>query len=197
MVILQTFNTQYNRDLIKDLKSELTGKFEKTCLGFWMTEGLFDAQQVDNAVEGLGFSTKILNEIICTRTYKQLEAMKKAWYKGISMVERIKKETKKLIGSGNYCTLLVTLLEGGREANGPVNEEQARLDAEILNRYICNEKESDAKAKFVEILSTRSWVRIRAISGIFQDVSKKYTLNGAIDKAFGDGDTARALQTID
>merc|ERR1712154_452701 len=65
-------------------------------------------------------------------------------------------------------------------------------DAELLNRYLNQESEGDAKAKFVEVFTTRSWVQIREISGIFQDVSKKYTLNGAIQKAFGDGDTSQA-----
>jgi len=121
--------------------------------------------------------------------------MQKAWWKGKSMVDRIKDETNK--GHGNYCNLLVTLLEGGRAENGPVDKTQAKLDAELLNRYLSQEKESAAKEKFVEIFTTRSWVQIREISGIFQDVSKKYTLNGAIRKAFGDGDTSNALQVID
>jgi len=55
---------------------------------------------------------------------------------------------------------------------------------------------SEAKAKFVEVFTTRSWVQIRAISGIFQDIAKKYTMEGAIEHTLGDGDTATALQTI-
>ena len=58
------------------------------------------------------------------------------------------------------------------------------------------EDESAAKQKFVEVFTTRSWKWIKEINGIFQDVSKKYTLQTAIKKALGDGNTARALQTI-
>eukprot|EP01083_Nonionella_stella_P268867 909218_1 len=196
MEILKTFNTMHNRNLIKDLKSELGGKFEKMILGFWSPQGLFDAQQVNKACEGMGTNEALLSEIICTRTPRQLKAMQKAWWKGKSMVEIIKSETKKLMGNSNYCNLLTTLLEGGRAVGGPVDEKKAKEDAEILNRFLTSEKESDAKAKFVEILSSRSWSQIKEISGIFQDISKKYTMNGAIEKAFGSGDTAQALLVI-
>lgn len=197
MMIKQAYNTEYDRDLIKDFEKELGGKFEKMCIGFWLDAGRFDAELINEAVDGIGFSTKLLNEVICTRTNDEIEAMKSAWWKGQPMIERVADETKKMFGSGNYCTLMTTLLSGKRAPNGPVNSDKAQLDAECLNRYLSQESESDAKAKFVEIFTTRSWVQIREISGIFQDVSKKYTLNGAIQDCFGDGDTSKALQVID
>mmetsp|Transcript_56359 Transcript_56359/g.93840 ORF Transcript_56359/g.93840 Transcript_56359/m.93840 type:complete len:341 (+) Transcript_56359:69-1091(+) len=195
MQIKAAFNAEYKRDLIKDLKSELGGNLEDLTVGFWLDVGLYDAQLVDDAVEGLGFSTKLLNEVICTRTNAQLQEMQAAWSKGMSMMDRIKKETTK--GSGSYCSLLVTLLEGKRPANSLPDADAAKADAELLNRYLLQEKESAAKERFVEIFTLRSWVQLREISGIFQDISKKYTLKGAIEKAFGDGDTSKALQTID
>ena len=197
MIIKEAFNKEFGRNLIKDLEKELSGKFQKMCVGFWLDAGRFDAECINKAVDGIGFSTKVLNEIICTRTNEQIEAMKSAWWKGKSMIDRIKSETQKMMGSGNYTNLLVTLLEGGRAPNGPVDADRAKADAEVLNRFLSQENESDAKAKFVEIFTTRSWVQIREISAIFQDVSKKYTLNGAIKHCFGDGDTSQALQTID
>eukprot|EP01083_Nonionella_stella_P191752 709502_1 len=199
VVIKAAYGSEYDRDLLKDLKSECRGKYEKLVVGLWLDEGQYDAQQVAKAVDGLGFGTDLLNEIICTRSSKELEAMQKAWAKGTSMVDRIKKETTKLLhkGHGSYTTLLATILEGGRAANGPENERNAKADAELLNRYVNQEDEDSAKAKFLEVFTTRSFVEIRLISGVFQDVSKKYTLNGAIKKAFGDGDTSKAMQTID
>jgi len=196
MVIKQAFLQEYKRDLIKDFKSELSGKFEKFVLAFWRDPGVFDAKQIENAVDGMGFSTKLLNEIICTRTPNELKLMQAAWTKNKSMIDRIKDETKKMFGDGNYGTLLATILEGGRDENGAVDSDAAQADAEELNRML-NQDKKEAKAKFVEVFSQRSWVQLREISGVFQDVSKKYTMTGAIDKAFGDGDTGKALKTID
>merc|ERR1712228_969939 len=64
------------------------------------------------------------------------------------------------------------------------------------NRAISQDSKSDAKAKFVEVFATTSWHQIRAISAVFQDIAKKYTMDGAIKKVLGDGDTAKALLTI-
>merc|ERR1712232_1278705 len=143
MQIKQTFHQEFNRDLIKDLKKELSGKFEKMCVGFWLDAGRFDAELVKDAVDGIGFSTKILNEVICTRTNAQIEAMKAAWngkFKS-SMIDRIKSETNKLMSSGNYTNLLVTLLECGRAPNGPVDADGAKADAEVLNRFLSGKKD--------------------------------------------------------
>merc|ERR1712156_640072 len=91
--------------------------------------------------------------------------------------------------------LLIAILKCSRAPNTEPDEEAAQADAEELNRLLGDSKK-EAKAKFVEVFSTRSWVQIATISGIFQDIAKKYTLQGAIDKAFGDGDTGNALLTI-
>lgn len=90
----------------------------------------------------------------------------------------------------------MAILEGKRAANGAVDKDQAKADAEMLNRVITQESKKEAKAKYVEFFATRSWNQIREISGIFQDIAKKYTLAGAIEKVLGDGDTATAMQTI-
>merc|ERR1719245_1391729 len=140
MVIKDAFLNKYKRNLLKDFKSELSGKFEKFVLAFWYDAGVFDAKQIENAVDGLGFSTKLLNEIICTRTKNELKLMQAAWTKNKSMIDRIKDETKKMFGDGNYGTLLATILEGGRDENGAVDSDAAQADAEELNRLLNQDK---------------------------------------------------------
>merc|ERR1719445_2118947 len=49
MKIKETFTQVYKRNLMKDLESELSGKFEKMVLGFWMDPGRYDAMLVENA----------------------------------------------------------------------------------------------------------------------------------------------------
>jgi len=132
----------------------------------------------------------LLTEVICTRSNREIELMKGAWDGKKTLIERVEGEIK-----GSYEELLVAILNGSRAPNGPPNEDAAKLDAEALNRLLRDDKK-EAKAKFVEVFSTRSWVQIRTISGMFQDIAKKYTMAGAIDKAFGDGDTGKALLTI-
>jgi len=196
MAIKAAFHSEYGRNLMKDFKNELGGKFEKMVLGFWMDPGGYDAHLVAEACSGMGTDEDVLTEVICTRTRSQMEAMKIAWPKDKTLVERVQSETDSTFGTSNYCTLLVSILEGSRNPNGPADEESARADAELLNRMLTQESKSDAKAKFVEVFASRSWVQIREINGVFQDIAKKYTMAGAIEEAFGDGNTAKALQTI-
>ena len=45
------------------------------------------------------------------------------------LISRVKSETDS--GNGNYCTLLTTILEGKRAANGAVDEAKAKATAEM------------------------------------------------------------------
>jgi len=194
MVIKDAFTQIYKRNLMKDLESELSGKFEGMCMGFWMDPGRYDAMLIEKACKGMGTDEDVLTEVLCTASPTELKLMQKAWSLDKTMIHRIKSETDS--GSGNYCTLLVNILEGKRAPQGDVDEEKAKATAEMLNRVITQDSKSEAKAKYVEVFSTESWNQIRAISGIFSDIAKKYTLDGAIKKVLGDGDTAKALLTI-
>merc|ERR1712217_929650 len=159
-------------------------------VGFWMNPGEFDAALIEDACSGMGTNEDLLTEVICTRSNREIELMKSAWSGDKTLIRRGKGEFK-----GSYEDLLIGILNGSRAPNTAPDEDAAQADAEELNRLLGDDKK-EAKAKFVEVFSTRSWVQIRTISGIFQDIAKKYTMAGAIEEAFGDGDTATALQTI-
>lgn len=194
MMIKDAFTRMYKRNLMKDFKSELSGKFEKMILGFWMDPGRYDAYLVEQACEGMGTDEDVLTEVICTASPTELKLMQQAWGLNKTMLERVKSETDN--SSGNYCNLLVAILEGKRAVQSKVDDEKAKATAEMLNRVITQDSKSEAKAKFVEVFAFESWNQIRAISGVFQDIAKKYTMEGAIKKVLGDGDTAKALLTI-
>lgn len=49
--ILLSFKTAYGKDLIKDLKSELSGNFEKTILALMKTPVLFDVYEIKEAIK--------------------------------------------------------------------------------------------------------------------------------------------------
>merc|ERR1719150_217040 len=180
------FGKGKDRNLLKDLKSELGGSYEKLVMSCYESSAEFDAKQVLKACDGVGFNSDLLIEIVCTRTNEQISAMKSAWSTSLrqnkSMVERVRGETKKMMSGNNFQHLMLTLLEGKRPANAKPDQRLLISDAEILNRFMKQEKKSDAKGKFVEIYTQRSWAHIGALSGAFQDVSKKYTLETAIKK---------------
>jgi len=195
------FGKGKDRNLLKDLKSELGGSYETLVMSCYETMGEFDAKLVKQACDGVGFNSDLLIEVVCTRTNEQIAAMKSAWSTSLrqskSLVERVRGETKKMMSGNHFQSLMLTILEGKRPANSKPDQQLLQQDAEILNRFMRQEKKSESKSKFVEIYTSRSWAHIGALSGAFQDVSKKYTLETAIKKTFGEGsDTSKALRVI-
>src|SRR5947209_3683715 len=67
LLIKRMFSEVENRDLIKDLKSELSGNFEKLVVGLYMEPGEYDAHLMKEAVDGIGFNRELLCEVLFTR----------------------------------------------------------------------------------------------------------------------------------
>ena len=133
------FGKGKDRNLLKDLKSELGGSYEKLVMSCYESAGEFDAKQVLAACNGVGFNSDLLIEVVCTRTNEQIASMKSAWStslrQGKSMAERVRSETKKMMSSNNFQHLMLAILEGKRPANSKPDQQLLLSDAEILNRY--------------------------------------------------------------
>ena len=65
--IKESYNKQFNRDIIKDLKSELRGKLEDVVIGLFQTQVEYDCDQLKKAMKGSGTDESTLIEIIATR----------------------------------------------------------------------------------------------------------------------------------
>ncbi|KAF6305734.1 annexin A5 [Rhinolophus ferrumequinum] len=77
--IAEAFKTLYGRDLLDDLKSELTGKFEKLIVALMKPSWLYDAYELKHALKGAGTDEKVLTEIIASRTPEELTAIKQVY----------------------------------------------------------------------------------------------------------------------
>mmetsp|Transcript_60056 Transcript_60056/g.99156 ORF Transcript_60056/g.99156 Transcript_60056/m.99156 type:complete len:518 (+) Transcript_60056:1-1554(+) len=215
--VRRQFETQVDpkKGLLRWLKSELSGSMEKLFCGCYESAGEYDARLILNALAGAGYNSELLIEVICTRSWPQLCELRKAWvdcqyikhnectdrspgkYLTGGVVKAVEDETKKILSSGHFQSLMCTLLTQQRPPNATPDAQQVMQDAETLNRYIKQEKKSAQKEKFIEIYTQRSWAHLAALSEKFSDVSKKYTLLAAIKHSFGDGsDTSQALRCI-
>ncbi|CAI9719456.1 annexin A6-like isoform X1 [Octopus vulgaris] len=154
-----TFKTMFGKDLIKELKSELSGCFCDTILGLCMTPVEFDATNLNKAMKGLGTNEKTLIEIICTRTNQQLKEIKevyKTMFKN-SLEDDIAGDT-----SGHFRNLLISLVQGNRDEKKSFDRNKAKQDAEEL--YKAGEKKwGTDESCFNAILCSRSYSQLRAI----------------------------------
>jgi hypothetical protein len=67
--------------LESDLKSELSGFFEQTCVDLLKPKYLIEAETCRKAMKGAGTNEKLLIEIFCTRTTEELKIIKQFYEK--------------------------------------------------------------------------------------------------------------------
>ncbi|XP_052806894.1 annexin A6-like [Mya arenaria] len=163
--VVSSYKTMFGKDLIAELKSEISGGFEKLAVGLCMSSADFDAMNLHKAISGLGTDEDVLTEIICTRSNKQLTDIKAA-YKAKYNVEL----EKDVIGdtSGDYKRILVACLQANRPEGLEFDRTKAKQDAQAL--FDAGEKKwGTDESRFNVILASRSYPQLRAT---FQEYAK-------------------------
>jgi hypothetical protein len=180
----------FGRDLISDLKSELSGHLEEVVLGLMMTPQEYDAAAVYNAIKGLGTDESTLIEILCTRSNEEIIALKKQYKSayGKDVEKDVASDT-----SGHFKRVLISLLTGARERDGSVNPERARTDAQALYRAGEARWGTD-ESVFNQVLASRSFSHLRVV---FQEYSKicKYDIEQSISREMS-GDLKNCMITV-
>ena len=125
------YKSSYGRDLVEDLKKELSGKFEDATIALFYAPLEYDCYQLRKAMKGLGTDEDTLIEIIATRPNWMIKAMNTKFqemYKR-DLIKDVQSET-----SGSFRKLLVSLLQGNRsETNQPDPTECANLAKQLYD----------------------------------------------------------------
>uniref|UniRef100_A0A8C8HX53 Annexin n=1 Tax=Oncorhynchus tshawytscha TaxID=74940 RepID=A0A8C8HX53_ONCTS len=172
--MLAAFKTSYGKDLVKDLKSELSGNFEKLVLAMLKTPAQLDAYELKDAIKGAGTDEACLIEILSSRSNAEIRE--------INMV--YKTENKKSLEdaisgdtSGHFRRLLISLAQMKRET---VDISVAKQDAQAL--YAAGEnKVGTDESKFNAILCARSKPHLRAVFHEYQQMCGR-DLEKSIDR---------------
>ncbi|XP_063424971.1 annexin A6-like isoform X1 [Mytilus trossulus] len=188
--IYTTYKTMFGKDLIEDLKGELSGGFLDTCKALLMQPAQYDAYLLRKAIKGLGTDEDVLIEILCTRSNAQITEIKRV-YK-----EKFNKELEKdIIGdtSGHLKRLLVGLCQSNRSDSNEVDRNKAHQDAKAM--YEAGEKKwGTDESRFNVILVSRSYPQLRATFEEYKKISKK-DIEDAL-KSEMSGDLLRGFLTI-
>ncbi|KFM12018.1 Annexin A6, partial [Aptenodytes forsteri] len=188
--ILKAYKAHYGRDLMADLKSELSGSLAKLILGLMLTPAQYDAKQLRKAVEGAGTDESILIEIMATRNNQEIAAINEAYQEAYHtrLEDDLSSDT-----SGHLKRILVSLALGNRD-EGPENLTQAHEDAKKLADVSSNDSSDSLETRFLSILCTRSYPHLRRV---FQEFIKmtNHDVEHAIRKRMS-GDVRDAFLAI-
>ncbi|MGH0130282.1 UNVERIFIED_CONTAM: hypothetical protein FKN15_057042 [Acipenser sinensis] len=187
--ILQKYKSLLGRDLMADLKSELSGSLCRLILGLMMTPAQFDAKMMRKAMEGAGTDEKALIEILTTRNNQEILAMNEAYKEAplssflivfssrfltLAHCPAYHKNLEDSITSdtsGHFCRVLVSLVQGSRE-EGPADLARAQEDAKELGDAV-NDESTSMETKFLSILCTRSYPHLRKVFQEFVTCTNK------------------------
>ena len=114
MAMIDSFKRQFNRDLIKDLKSELHGHFEDAVLALFQDPISFDCWSLKKAMKGAGTNEDTLIEILSTRSNKVIGLIKKRY---LELYGRTLEQDLSSDLSGDLRTVMLTLASAFRSEN--------------------------------------------------------------------------------
>ena len=167
-MLKQRYQATIGRDLIKDLKSELSGNFEDVCLAMLESPYELDCRSLYEAMARIGTNESTLIEIIATRPAHQL-AQDKILFQQLykkDLVKYVESET-----SGHFRKVLVAMLQCQRhEANYPINNVELQSEAQRLYQAGAARWGTD-ESTFTQIFTTRSAAEIAVIAQFYKQIA--------------------------
>ncbi|KAJ8263198.1 hypothetical protein COCON_G00156550 [Conger conger] len=181
------FKRSVGKDIMDDLKSELSGNFRKVVVGLMMTAPAYDAYELRNAIKGAGTDEACLIEILASRTNEEIKAFTEVYKKeyGDSLEDDICSDT-----SGMFQRVLVSLLTAGRDSSDTFDEARALKDAKDI--FEAGEAcWGTDEVKFLSVLCVRSrkhllrvFEEYKNISGREIEDSIKREMSGNLEDVF-------------
>ena len=190
LAMIDSFKRQFNRDLLKDLKSELSGKFEDATLALFKDPIEYDCYSLNKAMKGAGTNEDTLIEILATRPNYYINQIKdryKVLYKK-TLEQELSSEL-----SGDLKKVMLTLASALRSTN--VNADQNDCNNKVEQLYKAGEKRLGTDEQvFYDILTKASPEEIKLMDKLYTQ-KYKHGLLTAIDNEFS-GDLKKLLKTM-
>lgn len=174
------------RDIIKDIKGDTSFNYKTALVSMCTDIHTLQAEMVHKAIKGLGTDERLLNEIICSRTKKDLDQIGQR-YQDLyekSMVDEIKADLTGLFESSDYRALIMQCL--GHDKSDPADEKKGMED-DIKVLYKAGEARwgTDEKA-FIKILAGRSRKYLAKLNVAYGKVHEKTLVEAIKSETSGD-----------
>ncbi|KAM6221004.1 annexin A10 [Rhynchocyon petersi] len=166
LMIAEAYQNMYGRDLICDLKDNLSDHFKDVMVGLMYPPPCYDAHEIWNAMKGVGNEENCLIDILASRTNGEILQMREAYYLQYSrdLEGDIYSET-----SGHFRDTLMNLAQGTRE-EGYADPATAVQNAMVLWEA-CQQRTEEHRAMLQVILCNKSYQQLRLVFQEFQSIS--------------------------
>ncbi|XP_026159614.1 annexin A5b isoform X2 [Mastacembelus armatus] len=163
--IKAAYKTLFGKDLIHDLKGELSGKFETLIVALMTPPISYDVTCLHDAIKGAGTNEKVLVEVLASRKPQQVKDIIAAYQKEYdrSLEADVCGDT-----SGHFQRLLVILLQASRQTG--IQQELVESDAQALFKA-GEQKFGTDEQSFVTILGNRSTEHLRKVFDAYMKLS--------------------------
>ncbi|XP_059802356.1 annexin A5-like isoform X2 [Hypanus sabinus] len=164
--IIAGYKTVIGKDLVDDLKSELSGKFESLIVALMLPPDHYDAKELHDALKGAGTSEDVLIEILASRNNEQIHRIVAAYKEDFEsdLEEDLASDT-----SSYFQRVLVSLVQGNRSV-AEADPSQAEEDAKALYEAGENAWGTDEE-RFIAILCSRSVPHLLAVFDEYQKIN--------------------------
>ncbi|POI26413.1 hypothetical protein CIB84_009837, partial [Bambusicola thoracicus] len=155
LMIAEAYRDMYGRDLITDLKENLSHHFKEVMVGLMYPPASYDAHELWHALKGVNTEEKCLIDILASRSNMEIFQMKEAYLTQYNsdLQQDIDSET-----SGHFRDTLMNLAQGTR-MEGYADPSTAAQDAMILWEA-CQQKTGEHKNMLQMILCNRSYQQL-------------------------------------
>lgn len=180
--IRKRFKLMYGKDLINELKSELSGNLEGCILALMESTKLYDAKSLRRSMRGAGTDEEALIEILCTRPNQEIEEIVREYklHYNRDLEKDVVSET-----SGHFKRMMVSMCQGGRDESASVDIAKAKSEAQQL--YQAGEKKwGTDESKFNQIIAVRSYPQLRATFDEYVKISQRDIINSIEREMSGD-----------
>ncbi|XP_044018894.1 annexin B9-like isoform X2 [Aphidius gifuensis] len=188
--IANQFKTLYGKDLIKDLKSELSGKFEDLVVAMMTPLPQYYAKELHEAMAGIGTEEGVLTSVLCTMSNHEIRVIRNAYevMYGKSLEDDLRDDT-----SGSFKRLMISLCCANRDETFNVDQADALNDARKLlqaGELVFGTEES----VFNSILVQRNIPQLKQIFQEYANITG-HDIQTAIENEFS-GDIKKGLLAI-
>jgi hypothetical protein len=186
----QYYQQKFNKDLVFDLKSDLSGKFEDAVVALFDDPYVYDAKSLNKAMKGAGTDEDTCIEILCTRPNWYIKNIITAYTNlfGKDLIKDVKSDF-----SGNLERLLVNILNCSRSENPNPNRQTVEQYAQQLIKGGIKKLGTDEKL-FIDILTKCSTQELQLLAQVYEKQAGESLLK-SIDKEFS-GNLKKTLKTI-